>query len=66
MGLFDLSAGTLVLLGLPALINIWSIWHASRHVFPGEKEQLLWILAGVFFPVLGGIAYLLFGLRRAK
>ncbi len=66
MGLWDLPAGTLFLLGLPALVNIWSIWHASRHSFPGEKEQLFWILGGVFFPVAGGIAYLLFGLRRAR
>ena len=66
MSIFELSAGSIALLTLPAFINLWAIWHAAKHTFPGEKEQLFWILAGVFLPVAGGLAYLVFGLRRAE
>lgn len=60
------SGFTFFLLILPDILNLWAIWHAMNHAFPLEKERLLWILAGIFLPVLGGILYLLFGLRRSK
>ena len=62
----DLSAGQLALLALPILPNLWAIRHAMRHEFPGEREKYWWTLGAVFVPVLGGLAYLLFGLRRGK
>lgn len=62
----DLSVGQLALLSLPILPNLWAIWHAMRHEFPGEREKYWWTLGAVFVPVLGGLAYLLFGLRRGK
>ena len=62
----DLTAGQLALLALPILPNLWTIWHAMRHDFPGEREKYWWTLGAVFVPVLGGVAYLLFGLRRSK
>ena len=55
-----------LLLSLPILPNLWCIWHARRHSFPGPNEQELWVRTGTFVPVLGGLLYLLIGLRRAR
>ena len=54
-----------LILAIPILPNLWCIWHAFTHEFPGENEQKLWIRAGIFLPVLGGLAYLFYGRRRA-
>lgn len=62
----DASLTTIILLMLPALINLWAIWHAMAHRFDLEKEKMLWILLAIFLPILGGLIYLLFGLRRSK
>ena len=64
--LFDLPPAQLALCFTPALINLWAIWHAATHRFPGHIEQVAWIVAGMFIPVLGGLAYLCFGLRRSR
>ncbi|MDR3073860.1 MAG: hypothetical protein LBV01_03920 [Deltaproteobacteria bacterium] len=56
----------ILVLSLPILPNLWCIWHASRHSFPGPNEQTHWVRAGVFAPVIGGILYLLIGMRRAR
>ncbi len=56
----------IIILSLPILPNLWCIWHASRHDFPGPDERKLWIRAGVFAPVIGGILYLAVGMRRAR
>ncbi len=56
----------LILLALPILPNLWSIWHAFNREFPTPAERLAWIGVGVFIPVLGGVAYLLVGRKRAK
>ena len=66
MTLADLNSTQLALLALPALFNLWAIWHAMRHDFPGEREKYWWMLGAVFLPLLGGLAYLCFGLRRSK
>lgn len=55
----------LALLALPMLPNLWGIWHAYRHRFKGQAEQMIWIVVCVFLPVLGGLAYLLVGRARA-
>ncbi|CAK7071059.1 MAG: hypothetical protein DELT_01885 [Desulfovibrio sp.] len=55
----------MAILTLPILPNFWCIWHAGRHAFPGPAEQQQWIRVGVFVPILGGLIYLLFGMRRA-
>ncbi len=62
----DVPLSTFALLMLPAFINLWSIYHATRHTFPRENERALWLTACIFLPVLGGVLYLLFGLRRAR
>lgn len=63
--LLSLSGGQLALLFAPALINLWGIVHAFRHTFSSPAERLLWMALCVFIPLLGGVAYLVFGLRRA-
>lgn len=55
-----------IMLTLPILPNLWCIWHARNHAFPGPDEQKLWIRTGVFVPVVGGLLYLVFGMRRAR
>lgn len=54
----------LALLALPMLPNIWGIWHAYRHRFEGGR-QMIWLVACVFVPVIGGGAYFLFGRPKA-
>ena len=66
MRLSELSTLQLLLVALPILPNLWCIWHAMRHEFPGQMEKYFWVLAGVFLPVLGGLAYLIFGWRRSR
>lgn len=56
----------LPLLALPILPNLWCIWHAYKSEFNNPAEKVLWMVAGVFIPVIGGLAYLLFGMRRAR
>lgn len=57
---------TLLLLGIPAIPNLFGIWHAWGRVFPTQQERLIWLGVCVFVPVIGGVAYLIFGMRRAK
>ncbi len=64
LALLSLSGWQLALLFAPALLNLWGIWHAFRHGFPTPAERLLWIGLCVFVPLVGGLAYLVFGLRR--
>lgn len=66
MYLTDLAGWQMALLALPILPNLWSIWHAMHRDFPGDKERYLWVMLSMFLPVLGGILYLLFGLKRSR
>lgn len=61
MGLSPLTLGLLL---IPALLNLWAIWHAFHHLFATPQERLLWMGAGIFIPLLGGLVYLFFGKRR--
>jgi hypothetical protein len=54
------------LLALPALPNLFGIAHACRSTFPTPQERLLWMGLCVFLPVIGGLAYLAFGMRRTR
>ncbi len=65
MTLFTLPWWQEALLFAPALLNLWGISHAFRHTFATPVERLLWIAACIFLPLLGGLAYLLVGMRRA-
>ena len=62
----DVSPYLFAMLMLPAIINLWGISHAMRRNFPRENERALWVAACIFLPVLGGVLYLIFGLRRSK
>ena len=62
----DLSDTQLALLVLPILPNMWSLNHAFHHDFPTEKEKMRWLLACVFLPCIGGLAYIFVGRRRAS
>ena len=57
---------TFLIIGLFAVPNLFGIWHAFHRVFPTPQERLIWIGVCIFVPVIGGISYLLFGLRRAR
>ena len=65
MCLFSLDWWQIELLFLPALLNLCCIWHAFYLTFDTHLERVLWMVACVFVPVLGGVAYVLFGWRRA-
>lgn len=54
----------LLLLALPILPNLWCIWHSFNHEFPNPPEKFIWLGAGVFLPVLGGLLYLFWGRTR--
>lgn len=56
----------IIILSLPILPNLWCIWHARGHTFPRPGEQEMWIRAGTFMPVIGGLLYLFVGWRRAR
>ncbi|MFV0420737.1 PLDc N-terminal domain-containing protein [Oleidesulfovibrio sp.] len=62
----DNLALTMLLLALPIVPNLWCIWHAYSNEFPTPAERLLWMGIGVFVPVIGGLAYLIFGWRRSR
>lgn len=66
MILFQLEPWQMALVMLPVLLNLWAIWHVFTHSFPGEMERPLWMVATVFLPFVGGLLYVLFGLRRSR
>jgi len=55
----------LLLLPLPILPNLWSIWHVGTHCFSSQTERRLWLVVCILVPCLGGLAYVFFGRQRA-
>ncbi|QLA16005.1 PLD nuclease N-terminal domain-containing protein [Desulfolutivibrio sulfoxidireducens] len=55
-----------ILAFLPVIPNLWAIWHSYRRDFPTPAEKMAWLGAAVFLPVVGGLAYLVFGRKRGK
>lgn len=53
-----------ILLLIPILPNLWSIWHVFRCDFPSSQEKLGWLFAAIFLPLLGGLAYIIWGRKR--
>ncbi|MDL2307567.1 PLDc N-terminal domain-containing protein [Desulfovibrio sp. OttesenSCG-928-C06] len=51
-------------LSLPILPNLWCIFQAGTKPFKVPAEKFLWLGAGVFLPVLGGLLFLVFGRGR--
>ena len=62
----DLSSTQMMLLVLPILPNMFALKHCFHHDFPTEKEKYRWMMACVFLPCVGGIAYFLVGRRHAS
>ena len=56
----------LVLLALPILPNLWAIWHSFHADFATYQEKMVWIAVSVFVPVLGGVAYVIWGRKRVR
>ncbi len=55
-----------ILLVLPMVPNLYSIWHIRTHYFADEQQKSLWFLLAVFVPVIGGIVYLALGRKKAS
>lgn len=68
--MFDLPTAQLLLVltlsVLPILPNLWAIWHSFHASFATEQEKMVWIAVSIFVPVLGGLAYLLWGRKRVR
>ncbi len=66
MVLMQLELWQILVLFMPFLLNVFGIWHAYSHTFPTPVERIGWLLACVMLPFLGGVIYLLFGIRRVQ
>lgn len=66
MFLTDLNTDQLMLLLVPALPNMWALKHAMYHDFPTLREKYRWMLACVFLPCVGGLAYYFVGRKHAS
>lgn len=55
-----------VLLVVPVLPNLLAIWHIFHREFPTPQEKMAWLAGSIFVPVLGGLAYWIFGRKRGK
>jgi hypothetical protein len=68
--MFGLSPDQLALaaaiLLLPIVPALWSIWHIFHHEFRSPQEKMAWLGVAVFIPVLGGLAYILWGRKHAR
>ena len=62
----DLTDTQLAMLVVPILPNMWALKHAFHHDFPTEKEKWRWMMACIFLPCIGGLAYMAVGRRRAS
>jgi len=62
----DLSNTQLMLLVLPVIPNMWALKHCFHRDFPTEKEKYRWMMACIFLPCIGGIAYFLVGRKHAS
>ena len=62
----DLCETQMMMLVLPILPNMWALKHCFHHDFPTEKEKFRWMMACVFLPCIGGLAYILVGRRHAS
>ena len=62
----DLTSEQLLLMLLPAIPNLWGLRHAMYHEFDDPREKTRWMLACVFLPCIGGLAYIAAGRRHAR
>ena len=62
----DLSSTQMMLLVLPIIPNMWALNHCFHRDFPAEKEKFRWMMACVFLPCIGGLAYFFVGRKHAS
>ncbi len=55
-----------ILISIPALINLWAIWHAMMVSKLETIHKVIWVAILIFVPVLGGIAYFFGSYLRQK
>ncbi len=64
----ELSMPILILIALafilPITPNLWAIWHIFHCDYPNPGEKMGWLFAAMFVPVLGGLAYCVWGRKR--
>ncbi len=65
-GQFRLEYWHLAFLFVPILLNLWSIWHAFTRQFASTTEKQIWIMIATMVPVIGGLVYIFFGVRRSR
>lgn len=49
---------------LAPIPSLWAIWDAFKRDFPTPQEKKGWLVLAIFVPILGGLAYILFGRKR--
>jgi len=54
------------LVAIPILPNLWAIAHIYRHHFASGTEKMAWLMAQILLPVIGGLAYIVVGRKRAQ
>jgi len=64
----ELSTPILILIALAFIVpitpNLWAIWHIFHCDYPHQGEKMVWLFAAMFVPVLGGLAYCVWGRKR--
>lgn len=58
--------GVLAVTMICLCISFWAIYHAYWREFPTIQEKLIWLVAAVFVPFIGGLAYLFWGRKRGR
>ncbi len=53
-----------VILIIPILPNLWSIWHIFKNDFKTSQDKMTWVLIATFIPVIGGILYIFLGTKK--
>ncbi len=66
----DLTTGQMVLAFslfiLAVLPNYIAIWQSFHREFPTPQERMFWYMLAIFLPLVGGLAYLIWGRKRGK
>lgn len=59
-----LGTNELVIILLIAVIPLFALIDILRNQFKDSSNKIIWALIVVFFPILGGILYFLFGVKQ--
>ncbi len=61
--LLNLIIWSIILL-IPIIPNLWSIWHIFKHDFQSPQDKMTWALIATFLPVIGGLLYIIWGRKK--